>query len=48
MMDYVAPMVTELDIHTERRLKRQLENRELQINREYLNEFEKVWFFSVY
>lgn len=42
MMDYVAPMVNELNIHTERRLQRQLDNRELELNREYLKEFEKV------
>ena len=42
MMDYVAPMVTDLNLHTERRLQRQLENRELELNREYLGQFEKV------
>ncbi|KHJ92135.1 hypothetical protein OESDEN_07984 [Oesophagostomum dentatum] len=35
-------MVNNLDIHTERRLLRNLEKRQLELNREYLQEFEKV------
>uniref|UniRef100_A0A915AZF6 Conserved oligomeric Golgi complex subunit 6 n=4 Tax=Parascaris univalens TaxID=6257 RepID=A0A915AZF6_PARUN len=42
MMDYVAPMVGEIDIHTERRLMEQLEEREIEANREYLEAFGKV------
>uniref|UniRef100_A0A0M3IXR8 Transcriptional regulator n=1 Tax=Ascaris lumbricoides TaxID=6252 RepID=A0A0M3IXR8_ASCLU len=40
-MDYVAPMVGEIDIHTERRLMEQLEEREINANREYLEAFGK-------
>uniref|UniRef100_A0A1I7XUJ7 Conserved oligomeric Golgi complex subunit 6 n=1 Tax=Heterorhabditis bacteriophora TaxID=37862 RepID=A0A1I7XUJ7_HETBA len=46
-MDYVAPLVTELDMHTERRVMRQLERRELDLNRNYLKEFEKEAFSPV-
>ncbi|RCN31048.1 hypothetical protein ANCCAN_23176 [Ancylostoma caninum] len=42
VVDYVAPMVENLDIHTERRLLRSLEKRQLELNKEYLQEFEKV------
>ncbi|KAK6725985.1 hypothetical protein RB195_004354 [Necator americanus] len=42
VVDYVAPMVETLDIHTERRLLRSLEKRQLELNKEYLQEFEKV------
>ncbi|KAE9420668.1 hypothetical protein Angca_006394 [Angiostrongylus cantonensis] len=42
VVDYVAPMVGDLDIHTERRLVRSLEKRQLELNQEYLQEFEKV------
>ncbi|VDL77849.1 unnamed protein product [Nippostrongylus brasiliensis] len=35
-------MVKNLDIHTERRLLRSLERRQLELNKEYLQEFEKV------
>ncbi|EPB72408.1 hypothetical protein ANCCEY_08510 [Ancylostoma ceylanicum] len=42
VVDYVAPMVGNLDIHTERRLLRSLEKRQLELNKEYLEEFEKV------
>ncbi|RCN30074.1 hypothetical protein ANCCAN_24165, partial [Ancylostoma caninum] len=41
VVDYVAPMVENLDIHTERRLLRSLEKRQLELNKEYLQEFEK-------
>ncbi|VDM43994.1 unnamed protein product [Toxocara canis] len=41
MMDYVAPMVGEIDIHTEHRLMEQLEDREVEANREYLEAFGK-------
>ncbi|GMT04090.1 hypothetical protein PENTCL1PPCAC_26264, partial [Pristionchus entomophagus] len=42
LMDYVSPIVSDIDIHTERRLMRKLEQRELDLNKEYLKEFEKV------
>lgn len=42
MMDYVAPLVEEIDLHTERKLVRELEERKLKANREYLQAFEKV------
>ncbi|XGW24576.1 hypothetical protein V3C99_006197 [Haemonchus contortus] len=42
VVEYVAPMVENLDIHTERRLLRNLEKRQMQLNKEYLQEFEKV------
>lgn len=42
LMDYVSPIVSDIDIHTERRLMRKLEQRELELNKEYLKEFEKV------
>ncbi|KAK6050876.1 hypothetical protein COOONC_11619 [Cooperia oncophora] len=41
VVDYVAPMVENLDIHTERRLLRNLEKQQMKLNREYLQEFEK-------
>ncbi|KJH52430.1 hypothetical protein DICVIV_01407 [Dictyocaulus viviparus] len=41
-VDYIAPMVENIDIHTERRLLRSLEKRQLELNREYLHEFEKI------
>ncbi|KAK5966375.1 Component of oligomeric golgi complex 6 [Trichostrongylus colubriformis] len=42
VVDYVAPMVENLDIHTERRLLRNLEKRQMKLNKDYLQEFEKV------
>ncbi|VDO64402.1 unnamed protein product [Heligmosomoides polygyrus] len=42
VVEYVAPMVDSLNIHTERRLLRSLEKRHLELNKEYLQEFEKV------
>ncbi|GMT32770.1 hypothetical protein PFISCL1PPCAC_24067 [Pristionchus fissidentatus] len=42
LMDYVSPIVSDIDIHTERRLMRKLEQRELDLNKEYLKEFEMV------
>ena len=41
-MDYVSPIVPDIDMHTERRLMRKLEQRELDVNKEYLREFEQV------
>ncbi|VDN24630.1 unnamed protein product [Gongylonema pulchrum] len=42
MMDYVAPVVGEIDIHVERRLAHELEERKIKANREYLEAFGKV------
>ncbi|VDK52718.1 unnamed protein product [Anisakis simplex] len=42
MMDYVAPMVGEINIHTERRLMDQLHDNEIKANKEYVEEFGKV------
>ena len=45
LMDYVSPIVPDIDMHTERRLMRKLEQRELDVNKEYLREFEQVRHF---
>lgn len=45
MMDYVAPMVSEIDIHVERRLMHQLEQRKIKANRDYLEAFGKVFVY---
>ena len=42
VIDYVGPLVDQLDIHIERRLRRQLEQREIELNKEYLKDFEQV------
>ncbi|CAB3410117.1 unnamed protein product [Caenorhabditis bovis] len=44
VVDYVAPMMENLDIdnHTERKLSRRLEGKDLELNNEYLAEFDKV------
>ncbi|VDN02965.1 unnamed protein product [Thelazia callipaeda] len=42
MVDYVAPMVDEIDIHVERRLQHQLEERKIKANRDYLQAFGEV------
>lgn len=42
MMEYVAPLVGEIDLHTERKLKRELEERKIKANREYLDTFGEV------
>lgn len=39
MMDYVAPMVNDIDMHVERRLMYQLEERKIKANREYMKAF---------
>ncbi|VBB27848.1 unnamed protein product [Acanthocheilonema viteae] len=39
MIDYVAPMVNEIDIHVERRLMYELEERKIKANREYMKTF---------
>ncbi|VDN52166.1 unnamed protein product [Dracunculus medinensis] len=42
MMDYVASMIGEIDLHTERRLMIKLEKEKLRVYHKYLNDFEKV------
>ncbi|CAI5455890.1 unnamed protein product [Caenorhabditis angaria] len=44
VVDYVAPLMESIDIdnHAERKLSRKLEAREIEINKNYLLEFEKV------
>ncbi|PAV63418.1 hypothetical protein WR25_08383 [Diploscapter pachys] len=42
VIDYVGPLVDQLDIHIERRLRRQLEQREIELNKEYLKDFEQM------
>uniref|UniRef100_A0AAF5Q2E1 Conserved oligomeric Golgi complex subunit 6 n=1 Tax=Wuchereria bancrofti TaxID=6293 RepID=A0AAF5Q2E1_WUCBA len=39
MVDYVAPMLNKIDIHVERRLTYELEERKIKANREYLKAF---------
>ncbi|EJD74707.1 hypothetical protein LOAG_18017 [Loa loa] len=39
MMDYVAPIVKEIDIHVERKLVYELEERKIKANREYMKAF---------
>uniref|UniRef100_A0A158Q7F7 Conserved oligomeric Golgi complex subunit 6 n=1 Tax=Elaeophora elaphi TaxID=1147741 RepID=A0A158Q7F7_9BILA len=39
MIDYVAPMVNEIDIHVERRLMYELEERKIKANRDYMKAF---------
>ncbi|KAM3728990.1 Conserved oligomeric Golgi complex subunit [Dirofilaria immitis] len=39
MIDYVAPMVDEIDLHVERKLKYELEERKIKANRDYLKAF---------
>ncbi|KAK0400775.1 hypothetical protein QR680_015445 [Steinernema hermaphroditum] len=41
--DYIAPIVNgDIDMHTERRLHRTLEDRRLELNRKYLSDFTKI------
>ncbi|CAI4228235.1 unnamed protein product [Auanema sp. JU1783] len=42
MVDYISPMVDDIDMHTERRLLRKLEQKEVDLNKDYLKEFEKM------
>uniref|UniRef100_A0A0N5AFU7 Conserved oligomeric Golgi complex subunit 6 n=1 Tax=Syphacia muris TaxID=451379 RepID=A0A0N5AFU7_9BILA len=42
MIDYVAPFVDKVDVHTERHLRKELEEKKLKANREYLEAFGKV------
>ncbi|VDK76245.1 unnamed protein product [Litomosoides sigmodontis] len=42
MIDYVAPMVNEIDIHVERRLMYELEERKIKANRDYMKSFALV------
>ncbi|CAG9531973.1 unnamed protein product [Cercopithifilaria johnstoni] len=39
MMDYIAPMVNEIDIHVERRLMYKLEEQKIKANRDYVKSF---------
>ncbi|VDK82858.1 unnamed protein product [Onchocerca ochengi] len=39
MINFVAPMVNEIDIHVERRLKYELEERKIKANRDYMKAF---------
>lgn len=45
-MDYVASMIGEIDLHTERRLMIKLEKEKLRVYHKYLNDFEKVFFLQ--
>lgn len=42
MIDYVAPMVNEIDIHVERRLMYELEDRKMKANRDFMKTFGQV------
>uniref|UniRef100_A0A915PP02 Conserved oligomeric Golgi complex subunit 6 n=1 Tax=Setaria digitata TaxID=48799 RepID=A0A915PP02_9BILA len=42
MIEYVAPMVGEIDIHVERRLMYELEERKIKANRDYVEAFGQV------
>lgn len=42
MMDYVAPLVGEINVHTERKLRQELEEKKLKASREYLETFGKA------
>lgn len=47
MIDYVAPMVNEIDIHVERRLMYELEERKIKANRDYMKAFGLVVVFHL-